>query len=42
VPQALRRRVAGLVQRTSIYFPVPKTDPEAKWKSIIESFRKAG
>jgi probable F420-dependent oxidoreductase len=42
VPQALHQRLAGLVQRTSIYFPVPKTDPEAKWKSIIEAFRKAG
>lgn len=41
VPQALRQRYQGLVQRTSVYFPVPASDPEAKWKSFVEAFRKA-
>jgi probable F420-dependent oxidoreductase len=42
VPQALRQRYEGLVQRTSVYFPVPKADPEAKWKAFVDAFRKAG
>jgi len=41
VPQVLRRRYEGLVDRTSVYFPVPKTDPEAKWKAFVEAFGKA-
>jgi probable F420-dependent oxidoreductase len=41
VPAALRARFAGLAQHTSIYFPVPQTDPEAKWKAFVDAFRKA-
>ncbi len=41
VPQALRQRYQGLVQRTSVYFPVPASDPEAKWKAFVEAFRRA-
>jgi probable F420-dependent oxidoreductase len=41
VPQALRQRYAGLVGHTSVYFPVPKTDPEAKWQAFVAAFRAA-
>ena len=41
VPGALRRRYEGLLDRVSLYFPVPEGAPEAGWRTFVDSFRAA-
>jgi probable F420-dependent oxidoreductase len=40
-PAALQERYRGLVQRISVYFPVPAGHSEARWKRFIAEFRAA-
>ena len=41
VPAALRRRGEGLLDRVSLYFPIPEGAPEAKWRGFVDAFRAA-
>lgn len=41
MPAILRERYAGLLQRVSLYYPVPPEDPEARWQSFVEAFHSA-
>ena len=41
VPAALRRRYEGLLDRVSLYFPIPEGAPEADWRAFVDSFRVA-
>ena len=41
VPIELRRRYEGLLDRVSLYFPIPEGAPEAHWRRFTESFRAA-
>lgn len=41
VPAALRRRYEGLLDRVSLYFPIPEGAPEADWRAFVDSFRAA-
>jgi probable F420-dependent oxidoreductase len=38
----LRRRYQGLVDRVSLYFPMPEGAEETPWRGFVESFRRAG
>ncbi len=38
-PAVLAARYRGLVQRIGVYFPIPATHTEARWKRLAESFR---
>ena len=31
----------GILDRVSLYFPVPEGAPEAKWRGFVDSFRAA-
>lgn len=37
----LRRRYEGLLDRVSLYFPVPEGAPEARWREFVAAFRAA-
>jgi probable F420-dependent oxidoreductase len=37
----LRRRYAGLLERVSLYFPMPAGADEAPWRRFVEAFRAA-
>jgi probable F420-dependent oxidoreductase len=39
---ALRRRYDGVVERVSLYVPMPEGAPEAPWRAFVEDFRAAG
>jgi hypothetical protein len=41
-PAALRERYQGLVDRVSVYFPIPPAHSEARWRTFAEAFRRAG
>ncbi len=38
---ALRERCDGVLQRASLYFPVPDDEPVEKWREFVDSFRAA-
>ncbi|MEE8544604.1 MAG: TIGR03617 family F420-dependent LLM class oxidoreductase [Alphaproteobacteria bacterium] len=38
---ALRRRYDGMLQRLSLYFPIPKGAPEERWRDFTAQFRAA-
>ena len=37
----LRRRYQGLIDRVSLYFPMPEGAEEAPWRAFVEAFRAA-
>jgi probable F420-dependent oxidoreductase len=39
LPVRLKQRYAGILQRVSLYFPLPPGAPEAKWKRFVDTFR---
>jgi len=39
---ALRRRYDGVLQRLSLYFPLPLGAPEERWRAFVAAFRAAG
>ncbi len=41
LPGKLRQRYEGLLQRVSLYFPLPPGAPEADWKRFVDAFRAA-
>ena len=41
VPAALRQRYEGLLDRVSLYSPIPDGAPEAEWRRFVETFRAA-
>ena len=41
IPAALRRRCEGLLDRVSLYFPIPEGAPEADWRHFVDAFREA-
>ncbi len=42
IPGMLRERYAGLLDRVSLYYPIPPGDPDDAWKSFVDAFRQAG
>ena len=38
---ALRRRYEGVLERVSLYFPMPEGTPEAKWRDFVANFHAA-
>ncbi len=38
---ALRRRYEGVLERVSLYFPMPEGAPEARWRDFVADFRAA-
>ncbi len=41
LPRKLRQRYEGILQRVSLYFPVPQGAPEAEWQQFVTTFRAA-
>lgn len=41
LPSKLRQRYEGVLQRVSLYFPIPAGAPEAEWKHFVDTFRAA-
>lgn len=41
LPARLFERYQGLLDRVSLYFPIPAADPDARWTAFVEQFRKA-
>jgi probable F420-dependent oxidoreductase len=41
LPTQLRQRYDGILQRVSLYFPLPEGTPEAQWKAFVDTFRAA-
>jgi probable F420-dependent oxidoreductase len=41
LPDKLRQRYQGILQRVSLYFPIPDEAPEADWTRFVEAFRAA-
>ena len=41
LPTKLRQRYEGVLQRVSLYFPIPKGAPEAEWTQFVKTFRAA-
>jgi alkanesulfonate monooxygenase SsuD/methylene tetrahydromethanopterin reductase-like flavin-dependent oxidoreductase (luciferase family) len=41
LPGKLRQRYAGLLQRVSLYFPMPESTSEAAGKRFVDAFRAA-
>ena len=42
LPALLRKRYDGLLQRVALYYPVPSSDPVARWADFTADFRRAG
>ena len=40
-PALLRERYRGLLDRVSVYFPIPPAHPETRWKRFTDAFRAA-
>jgi probable F420-dependent oxidoreductase len=41
LPAALAERYRGLVGRIALYQPIPKEHPEERWRTFLETFRRA-
>ena len=41
LPAKLRQRYEGVLQRVSLYFPIPTDAPEGKWRAFVAAFRAA-
>jgi probable F420-dependent oxidoreductase len=41
LPRKLRQRYEGILQRVSLYFPLPQGAPEAEWQRFVDTFRAA-
>lgn len=41
LPAKLRRRYEGLLQRVSLYFPIPEAASEAGWQRFVTAFHAA-
>jgi hypothetical protein len=41
LPVKLRQRYAGVLQRVSLYFPLPQGAPEDEWQQFVQTFRTA-
>ena len=41
LPTKLRQRYEGVLERVSLYFPIPQGAPEAEWTQFVETFRAA-
>ncbi|ETX09043.1 MAG: hypothetical protein ETSY2_01810 [Candidatus Entotheonella gemina] len=41
LPAKLRQRYEGVLQRVSLYFPIPENAPEAEWQQFVTTFRAA-
>ena len=41
MPELLRERYAGLLDRVSLYYPLPPDDPEEGWRRFVEAFHRA-
>lgn len=41
LPDLLRERYSGLLQRVALYYPIPPDDPEGEWRAFVEAFRQA-
>ena len=41
LPGQLRKRYQGVLDRVSLYFPLPQSAPEAEWTSFVDTFRAA-
>ena len=41
LPSKLRQRYEGILQRVSLYFPIPQEASEADWKRFVDTFRAA-
>jgi hypothetical protein len=39
LPGKLRQRYEGVLQRVSLYFPIPEQAPEAEWQQFVTTFR---
>ncbi len=41
IPAKLAERYRGLLDRVSLYFPIPSRDSTEKWQHFVEAFRAA-
>jgi alkanesulfonate monooxygenase SsuD/methylene tetrahydromethanopterin reductase-like flavin-dependent oxidoreductase (luciferase family) len=41
LPVKLRQRYEGVLQRVSLYFPIPSDDDEADWQQFVHAFHAA-
>ena len=41
LPAKLRQRDEGLLQRVSLYFPIPEAASEAAWQQFVTAFHAA-
>jgi hypothetical protein len=41
LPIRLRQRYEGVLQRVSLYFPMPTAAPEDEWRQFVSTFRTA-
>lgn len=41
LPALLRERYAGLLDRVSLYYPLPREDPAERWREFVEAFHSA-
>ncbi len=41
IGEAMRQRYDGLVERVSLYFPIPPADPVERWRGVVDDFRQA-
>ncbi len=41
VGEVLRQRYEGLIERISLYFPIPQDEPVDTWRGVVDAFRQA-
>ena len=41
IPGLLRARYEGVLDRVSLYYPIPKDDPDEAWKGFVADFHQA-
>jgi hypothetical protein len=41
LPVRLRQCYEGVLQRVSLYFPIPAAAPEDEWRQFVDAFRAA-
>lgn len=41
IPALLRARYDGVLDRVSLYYPIPRDDPDGAWRGFVEAFHQA-
>ena len=41
LPAVLRERYAGLLDRVSLYYAIPREDPVERWRAFVAAFHDA-